>query len=106
MKFERKAYAKINLGLDVTGVREDGYHIVKMIMQNVDLYDTLTFEDNDSGEIVLTASTDKIATDGRNLICRVAKQLKDKFDVKKASAVFKDTEAKFVDTTLYENTLV
>ena len=31
---------------------------------------------------------------------------KDKFDVKKASAVFKDSEAKFVDTTLYENTLV
>ena len=83
MKIERKAYAKINLGLDVTGVREDGYHIVKMIMQNVDLYDTLTFEDNDSGEIVLTASTDKIETDERNLICKVAKQLKEKFDVKK-----------------------
>lgn len=82
MKIERKAYAKINLGLDVTGVREDGYHIVKMIMQNVDLYDTLTFEDNDSGEIVLTASTDKIETDERNLICKVAKQLKDKFNVK------------------------
>lgn len=82
MKIERKAYAKINLGLDVTGVREDGYHIVKMIMQNVDLYDTLTFEDNDSGEIVLTASTDKIETDERNLICKVARQLKDKFDVK------------------------
>ena len=82
MKLERKAYAKINLGLDVTGVREDGYHIVKMIMQNVDLYDTLTFEDNDSGEIVLTASTDKIETDERNLICKVARQLKDKFNVK------------------------
>ena len=82
MKIERKAYAKINLGLDVTGVREDGYHIVKMIMQNVDLYDTLTFDDNDSGEIVLTASTDKIETDERNLICKVARQLKDKFDVK------------------------
>jgi len=82
MKIERKAYAKINLGLDVTGVREDGYHIVKMIMQNVDLYDTLTFEDNDSGEIVLTASTDKIETDERNLICKVARQLKDKFNVK------------------------
>ena len=83
MKLERKAYAKINLGLDVTGVREDGYHIVKMIMQNVDLYDTLTFEDNDSGEIVLTASTDKIETDERNLICKVANQLKRKFNVKK-----------------------
>lgn len=83
MKLERKAYAKINLGLDVTGVREDGYHIVKMIMQNVDLYDTLTFEDNDSGDIILTASTDKIETDERNLICKVAGQLKDKFNVKK-----------------------
>ena len=82
MKLERKAYAKINLGLDVTGVREDGYHIVKMIMQNVDLYDTLTFEDNDSGDIILTASTDKIETDERNLICKVARQLKDKFNVK------------------------
>lgn len=83
MKLERKAYAKINLGLDVTGVREDGYHIVKMIMQNVDLYDTLTFEDNDSGDIILTASTDKIETDERNLICKVAGQLKDKYNVKK-----------------------
>lgn len=83
MKIERKAYAKINLGLDVTGVREDGYHIVKMIMQNVDLYDTLTFEDNDSGDIILTASTDKIETDERNLICKVAGQLKDKYNVKK-----------------------
>ena len=61
---------------------ETNYLNVKMIMQNVDLYDTLTFEDNDSGEIVLTASTDKIETDERNLICKVARQLKDKFNVK------------------------
>ena len=57
MKLEKKAYAKINLGLDVTGKRDDGYHIVRMIMQNVDLYDTLTFEDNETGEICLTASS-------------------------------------------------
>ena len=30
---ETKAYAKINLALDVTGVRDDGYHMVKMVMQ-------------------------------------------------------------------------
>ena len=57
MILEKKAYAKINLGLDVTGKRDDGYHIVRMIMQNVDLYDTLTFEDNETGEICLTASS-------------------------------------------------
>lgn len=35
------AYAKINLTLDVTGVRPNGYHDLKMIMQTIDLYDTL-----------------------------------------------------------------
>ena len=34
-----KALAKINIGLDVTGVREDGYHLVRMIMQTVHMYD-------------------------------------------------------------------
>ena len=83
MILTRKAYAKINLGLDVTGRRADGYHIVRMIMQNVDLYDTLDFEENETGEIVLIASSPKIPTDDSNLICKVARQLKDKFNVEK-----------------------
>ena len=44
-----RAYAKINLSLDVTGQRPDGYHEVRMIMQTVDIYDTLTFEMRDQG---------------------------------------------------------
>ena len=40
----RKAYAKINLGLDVMRRRPDGYHEVKMIMQTVGIYDILTFQ--------------------------------------------------------------
>ncbi len=87
MKQTRKAYAKINLGLDVTGKRADGYHIVRMIMQNVDLYDTLDFEENETGEIVLTTSSPKIPTDDSNLICKVARQLQDKFDVKKGANI-------------------
>lgn len=39
----RNAYAKINLGLDVVGVREDGYHLLRMIMQQISLFDTLSF---------------------------------------------------------------
>ncbi len=81
MKLTRKAYAKINLGLDVTGRRDDGYHLVRMIMQNVDIYDTLTFELLDTDEIIMTASSQKIPTDESNLICKVARQLKDKFNV-------------------------
>lgn len=83
MKIEKKAYAKINLGLDVTGKRADGYHIVKMIMQNVDIFDSLTFEDNEDGEIRLTASSEKIPTDDSNLICKVAKQLQQEYQEKK-----------------------
>ena len=37
------AMAKINLGLDVLRRRENGYHDVKMIMQTVNIYDTLEF---------------------------------------------------------------
>jgi 4-diphosphocytidyl-2-C-methyl-D-erythritol kinase len=87
MILEKKAYAKINLGLDVTGKRDDGYHIVRMIMQNVDLYDTLTFEDNETGEICLTASSEKIPTDESNLICKVALQLKKEFEVSKGANI-------------------
>ncbi len=83
MEITRKAYAKVNLGLDVTGKRDDGYHIVRMIMQNVDIYDSLTFRDNDDGTISLKASSDTIPTDKTNLICKVAYQLKELYGVKK-----------------------
>ena len=53
---ERKAYAKINLSLDVIGKRKDGYHDLKMIMQSIDLYDTIRLEIRESGiEIISDA---------------------------------------------------
>ena len=81
MEVTRKAYAKINLGLDVTGKRDDGYHIVRMIMQNIDIYDTLTFRDNENGDVRLTCSKSGIPTDDNNLICKVANQLRQKYDI-------------------------
>ena len=44
-----KAYAKVNITLDVVGKREDGYHLLKMIMQNIDIYDVITIEKIESG---------------------------------------------------------
>ena len=38
-QIELKALAKINLGLDVLGRRENGYHDVRMVMQSIYLYD-------------------------------------------------------------------
>ena len=43
-KLRLKAMAKINLGLDVVGKREDGYHEVKMIMQTIRMYDQIELE--------------------------------------------------------------
>ncbi len=77
----RKAYAKINLGLDVIGRREDGYHLVRMIMQSIDLYDELSFEKTNDGQITIITSNSKIPTDKRNLIWKAAEQLKEEYGV-------------------------
>lgn len=72
---ERKAYAKINLGLDVLRRREDGYHEVKMIMQTVDIWDRLTFREGSEPGIELSVG-DTALPDGKdNLIYRAAELL-------------------------------
>lgn len=66
----RNAYAKVNLALDVLRRREDGYHDVCMIMQNLSLYDTLTFTMEEADALAITLSCDKefVPCDERNLI--------------------------------------
>lgn len=71
----RKAYAKINLGLDVLRRREDGYHEVKMIMQTIGLYDTLTFSRKAEPGIVLKIDIEGLDAGKDNLICRAAEKL-------------------------------
>ena len=66
------ANAKINLTLDITGRREDGYHLLSMIMQSVSLRDTLTVTLTDSGATTLTCSDPTVPCDGRNLVCKAA----------------------------------
>ena len=51
---QERAYAKINIGLDVLRRRPDGYHEVKMIMQTVDIWDRLTFKPAETPGIELT----------------------------------------------------
>ena len=70
-----KANAKINLYLDVTGVRENGYHDVRMIMQSIELCDYLDIEVNNSGRIELTCSNPEIECDKSNLIYKAADKL-------------------------------
>ncbi|MGO1652068.1 MAG: 4-(cytidine 5'-diphospho)-2-C-methyl-D-erythritol kinase, partial [Senegalia sp. (in: firmicutes)] len=64
---ELDAFAKINLSLDVLRKREDGYHELEMIMQQISLKDKVILEEIDSG-IKLTCSNEKVPTDSRNLV--------------------------------------
>lgn len=66
------AHAKINLTLDVTGRRPDGYHTVRMVMQSVGLHDDVTVMRTDSGTITLSCDQAYVPTDARNLAVRAA----------------------------------
>ena len=68
----RKAYAKINIGLDVLRRREDGYHELKMIMQTVDICDDLLFGKMLQTGIVIRTDHEELPVDGNNLIYKAA----------------------------------
>ena len=76
-----KAYAKINLALDVTGVRENGYHEVRMIMQSIGLYDQIELEKTAEEGFFLAANVDSLPVDGRNLMVRAAQLLFEAFSL-------------------------
>lgn len=78
----RKAYAKINLCLDVLRRRPDGYHDVKMIMQTVGIFDVLTFEKKEEPGITLTVDHAEIPADGDNLIVKAARLVTDAYQIK------------------------
>lgn len=67
-EIEVRAYAKINLTLDVTGERPNGYHEVCMIMQNINLYDKLVIKQIVKKEIILSAGSAPIPAGSDNLI--------------------------------------
>lgn len=73
-----KAYAKINLALDVVGRLPNGYHQVKMVMQTVGIYDELTLQRADSG-IALTTDSGELPTDENNLIYKAARLIQEKY---------------------------
>ena len=70
-KISVKANAKINLGLDIVGTRDDGYHLLKTVMQSVTLYDIITLEKSD--DISVICSDETLPYDEHNLAFKAAK---------------------------------
>lgn len=84
---EMKAYAKVNLGLDVLRKREDGYHEVRMIMQTVGLYDVLRFQVLDEDAIVITSDMEDLPVQEDNLIYKAVQLMKDVYHIKKGMKI-------------------
>lgn len=88
---KEEAHAKINPVLDVTGIREDGYHEVKMILEGLMLHDdveiTASPEEDAVITLTLTGGGPDIPTDGRNIAVKAARLMADTLGMKKNLAI-------------------
>ena len=78
-----RSYAKINLSLDVTGTRKDGYHYVEMLMLGIGLYDETEVNISSEGDggdnrIALLCDSPNIPTDKRNTAWKAAEVMLDR----------------------------
>jgi len=78
-----KAFAKINLGLDVTGVREDGYHLVKMVMESINLYDQVRIRVSEHPEVRVATNLYYLPTNKKNIAYQAATLLLEEFGIEK-----------------------
>ena len=85
---ELKSRAKINLSIDVLGKREDGYHLVEMIMQTIDLYDIIKIKELSSDNIIIKSNSNHIPLDENNIVYKAINLLKNKFNINKGVEVF------------------
>lgn len=85
---KRKAYAKVNLFLDVQGKRSDGYHEIKTVMQKIDLFDELEFSikpqstDDYLNNIFLSSNLKYLPNDENNLCFKAINFFKQHFNIK------------------------
>lgn len=86
-KITANAYAKLNLSLDITGLRDDGYHLLKTVMQSISLHDVLEFEKVDEKGIFITCDKEGIPVDESNTVYKAAKKLFDSSDKEIAGGV-------------------
>ena len=81
-----KAMAKINWTLDITGVREDGYHLLDMLMQSVTLWDEVTLLPSDSLRLTCEGNSG-IPADERNIAFRAAAALRERAGVRDGAEI-------------------
>lgn len=83
-----KSPAKINLHLEVIGKREDGFHELAMIMQNIDLFDYLEFQINNEGLVKLDSDCNDLSLSSDNLIVKSANLLRKNSKIELGANIF------------------
>lgn len=78
-----KPFAKINLGLDIIGRRENGYHEVKMVMQSIDLKDSMKMFVLDDDVVTMSCNLDYLPTDDSNIVVKAVKLVKLEYGIDK-----------------------
>lgn len=86
------SYAKINLSLDVLGLREDRYHNIDTIMNLIDLHDIMDINRNHTNELNLSSNNPDFPTDETNLIYKIFENLKKFRDINCGYDVFVDKQ--------------
>ena len=76
-----RAYGKINLGLDVLGRRENGYHDVRMVMQSIYLYDEVKLEKTAEPGITTVSNLSFLPTGDGNIAYKAARLLQEEFQI-------------------------
>jgi len=74
MTYTEPAYAKLNLSLDILGKRPDGYHDLKMVMQSIDLADTITTAIQTEPGLCLTTDLPYLPRGSGNIAAKAAVQ--------------------------------
>lgn len=85
-----KSRAKINLSIDVLGQRSDGYHLVEMIMQTIDLFDTIKIGVLEENIIVVKSNSNNIPLDKENIVYKAADLIKTKYNIDKGIDIYID----------------
>lgn len=78
-----KSRAKVNLSIDVLGKREDGYHLVEMIMQTIDLYDKLKITEIEENSILIKSNSLDIPLNEDNIMYKAVNLLRNQFNIEK-----------------------
>lgn len=76
-----RSFAKVNLGLEVSGKRKDGYHTLRTVYQTIDLSDEMELKETAEARVRLSGDHPRVAWDERNLVARACRLIYENYHV-------------------------